>query len=75
MGNLTECLAEEYKQNNIFFNCLALGSVQTEMLNNAFPGFEAQVSAKEMAAYIYSFAVQSPVFINGKIIPVSNSTP
>ena len=38
---LTECLAEEYKESNIKFNCLALGAVQTEMLNEAFPGYEA----------------------------------
>jgi short-subunit dehydrogenase len=75
LGNLTECLAEEYKDKNIYFNCLALGSVQTEMLNNAFPGFEAQVSAKEMASYIYNFTIQRPLYINGKVIPVSNSTP
>ena len=75
LGNLTECLAEEYKDKNIYFNCLALGSVQTEMLNSAFPGFEAQVSAKEMASYIYNFAIQRPLYINGKVIPVSNSTP
>jgi hypothetical protein len=45
------------------------------MLNTAFPGFEAQVSAKEMAAYIYSFAIQRPIYMNGKVIPVSSSTP
>ncbi len=75
IANLTECLAEEYKEKNIAFNCLALGSVQTEMLNNAFPGFEAQVSAGEMADYIYSFSIQDPLYMNGKIIPVSSSTP
>jgi len=75
LANLTECLAEEYKDERIKFNCLALGSVQTEMLNNAFPGFEAQVSAAEMASYIYSFAIQRPLYINGKVLPVSNSTP
>ena len=45
------------------------------MLGAAFPDFEAQVSAKEMASYIYGFALQNPVYINGKVIPVSNSTP
>tara|TARA_B100000809_G_C14909480_1_gene449256 strand:- start:3 stop:710 length:708 start_codon:yes stop_codon:yes gene_type:complete len=75
LGNLTECLAEEYKAENVFFNCLALGSVQTEMLNTAFPGFEAQVSAKEMASYVYGFAIQRPLYVNGKVIPVSNTTP
>ena len=72
---LTECLAEEYKESNIKFNCLALGAVQTEMLNEAFPGYEASVSAKEMAQYIYGFALNGSRFINGKVISVSNSTP
>lgn len=75
LANLTECLAEEYKEKNIKINCLALGSVQTEMLNNAFPGYEAQVTPNEMAKYIIQFSLQNPVYINGKIIPVSNSTP
>jgi 3-oxoacyl-[acyl-carrier protein] reductase len=45
------------------------------MLNRAFPGYEAQVTAEEMANYVYGFAIQDPLYINGKIIPVSNSTP
>ena len=72
---LTECLAEEYKEKNININCLALGSVQTEMLNSAFPGYKAQVTSQEMANYIVQFAEQNPIYINGKIIPVSNVTP
>jgi short-subunit dehydrogenase len=75
MSILTECLAEEYKESSIKFNCLALGAVQTEMLSEAFPGYEASVSAKEMAQYIWSFAVNGSRFINGKVISVSNSTP
>lgn len=75
MSILTECLAEEYKDSNIKFNCLALGAVQTEMLNEAFPGYEASVSAKEMAQYIYGFALNGAQFINGKVISVSSSTP
>ncbi|HEY9083167.1 MAG TPA: SDR family oxidoreductase, partial [Vicingaceae bacterium] len=75
LANLTECLAEEYKGKNVFVNCLALGSVQTEMLNNAFPGFKAQTTAEEMAKFIFDFATQQPVLINGKVIPVSMDTP
>ena len=75
LANLTECLAEEFKEKMIKINCLALGSVQTEMLNNAFPDYKAQVSAQEMAEYIVQFSLQKPVYINGKIIPISNSTP
>ena len=36
---LTELLAEEYKETGPYFNSLALGSVQTEMLQKAFPGY------------------------------------
>jgi short-subunit dehydrogenase len=75
LANLTECLAEEYKEKKIFINCLALGSVQTEMLASAFPGYVAQVSATEMADYIVGFALQEPIYINGKILPLSNATP
>ena len=75
LANLTECLAEEYKEKNVKINCLALGSVQTDMLNNAFPGYKAQVTPIDMATFIVQFSLQSPIYINGKIIPVSNSTP
>ncbi len=75
LANLTECLAEEFKESAITINCLALGSVQTEMLNNAFPGYKAQLTPLQMAEYIVQFSLQNPVYINGKIIPVSNSTP
>ncbi len=72
---LTELLAEEYKENGPSFNVLALGAVQTEMLEEAFPGYEAPVSAKEMAQYIADFSLNGQKFYNGKIMPVSNSTP
>lgn len=75
LANLAESLAEEYKGKNVFVNCLALGSVQTEMLNNAFPGFKAQTTAEEMAKFIFDFATQKPILINGKVIPVSVETP
>ena len=72
---LTEMLAEEYKDKNIHFNTLALGSVQTKMLEKAFPGFNALTSAKEMANYIFKFSTYGYKFFNGKTIPVSSSTP
>ena len=75
IANLTECLAEEYKEHNIAFNCLALGSANTEMFNEAFPGYEAAVSAQEMAVLISDFAVKGHKYFNGKILPVSASTP
>jgi short-subunit dehydrogenase len=72
---LTEMLAEEYKELKINFNVLALGAVQTEMLEEAFPGYKASVSAKEMADYIYDFSTKGSKIINGKIIQISSSTP
>ncbi len=72
---LSELLAEEYKEQGIAFNVLALGAVQTEMLQEAFPGYEAPISAKAMADYIYNFALTGNQFYNGKILQVSSTTP
>ena len=75
LGVLTECIAEELKDQNIKVNALALGAVQTEMLSEAFPGHEAPVKDDEMAGFIIDFAMKAHHYINGKIIPVSLSTP
>ncbi|MDO6813554.1 SDR family NAD(P)-dependent oxidoreductase [Tenacibaculum soleae] len=72
---LSELLAEEYKEQQIAFNILALGAVQTEMLEEAFPGYIAPLSAKEMASYIFDFALTGNKFYNGKVLEVSSSTP
>jgi len=71
----TEALAEELKDDEIKVNCLALGAVQTEMLADAFPGYEAPVNAGDMARFISDFAINGSSFFNGKILPVSISTP
>jgi 3-oxoacyl-[acyl-carrier protein] reductase len=72
---LTELLAEEYKETGPAFNVLALGAVQTEMLEEAFPGYKAPLTAKEMADYIANFSLKGNKYYNGKILQVSNSTP
>jgi NAD(P)-dependent dehydrogenase (short-subunit alcohol dehydrogenase family) len=72
---LTELLAEEYKEQGISFNVLALGAVQTEMLAEAFPGYKAPTTALEMANYIYEFALTGHKFYNGKLLQVSSTTP
>ncbi len=72
---LSELLAEEYKEAQIAFNVLAIGAVQTEMLEEAFPGYQAPLNAKEMAAYIFDFALTGNKFYNGKVLQVSSSTP
>jgi NAD(P)-dependent dehydrogenase (short-subunit alcohol dehydrogenase family) len=72
---LTELLAEEYKENGPAFNVLALGAVQTEMLQEAFPGYKAPLQPGEMAKYIADFSLTGNKFYNGKLLQVSNSTP
>jgi NAD(P)-dependent dehydrogenase (short-subunit alcohol dehydrogenase family) len=75
IAGLTECLAEEFREKNIRVNCLAIGAVQTEMLAQAFPGYNAPLTAAEMARFIAQFALTAHNYCNGKIIPVSLSTP
>jgi 3-oxoacyl-[acyl-carrier protein] reductase len=72
---LSELLAEEYKEQQIAFNVLALGAVQTEMLAEAFPDYKAPLSANEMANYIYDFSLTGNKFYNGKVLQVSSTTP
>ena len=72
---LTEVLAEEYKQKGPKFNSLSLGSVNTPMLNKAFPGYSASVSPDEMASFIFNFANSGSKIFNGKVIPVSSTNP
>jgi len=72
---LNELLAEEYKETGVSFNVLALGAVQTEMLEEAFPGYQASLTAIEMATYIKDFCLTGNRFYNGKVLQVSNSTP
>jgi len=45
------------------------------MLEEAFPGYQAPLKPNEMAEYIYDFALKGNQFYNGKILPVSSSTP
>lgn len=72
---LTECLALELEKSNIKVNCLALGSAQTEMLEKAFPGYASPVKASEMGKLVADFALTGHTFFNGKILPVSVTTP
>lgn len=72
---LSECLAEEFRDSGIIVNCLALGSVQTEMFEEAFPGYKAPVNASEMAGFIVGFAINGSRFFNGKVLPVALNTP
>ncbi len=72
---LSELLAEEYKEKGIAFNVLALGAVQTEMLEEAFPGYKAPLTAIEMANYIFDFTLTGNKYYNGKVLQVTTSNP
>jgi 3-oxoacyl-[acyl-carrier protein] reductase len=75
LNALTECLATEYTDSQISFNSLALGAIQTEMFNQAFPKLKAPLSPTEIAEFIADFAINNARFFNGKIIPVAVSNP
>lgn len=72
---LTECLQCEFHETQWSFNCLALGAVQTEMLETAFPGYKAKLTSKDLSPYIFHFATTAHHVMKGKVIPVSLSTP
>jgi NAD(P)-dependent dehydrogenase (short-subunit alcohol dehydrogenase family) len=72
---LTEMWSEEFKDTDHSFNCLALGSVATEMFSEAFPGVPASSQPEEMASYIVNFAIEAPKVMRGKIISLSRSNP
>lgn len=72
---LSECLALELAEDKIRVNALALGAVQTEMLSQAFPGYQAPISAEDMAGFVSWFLREGDRYFNGKILPVALSTP
>lgn len=75
VASLMECLQAEFAGYSQTFNSLCIGAVQTEMLQNAFPGYEAPLQPAQMAAFIYQFTTTAHHFLRGKTIPVSLSTP
>jgi short-subunit dehydrogenase len=75
LASLTECLSVEFNEFGVKVNCLALGSVQTEMLEEAFPGYKALIKAEEMAEFIKEFSLNGNKYFNGKILPVAMNNP
>jgi len=75
LASLSESLATEFAESRISVNCLALGAVQTEMFEEAFPGYKAPVEARQMAEFISEFALNGHRFFNGKVIPVAVNNP
>jgi short-subunit dehydrogenase len=72
---MAQCLAEELRDHGIRSNCLALGSVDTQMLREAFPGFKAGASAEAMGSYVARFTLEGHFLYNGKVLPVAVTTP
>ena len=71
----TESLSTEWVDRRIAVNALALGAVQTEMLDEAFPGLEAPVQPTEMGGYVADFCLKGHRLFNGKILQVAMQNP
>ncbi len=72
---LSEVLSAEFAEEGIAVNCLCLGAVQTEMFEEAFPGFEAPVPPEKMGEYISNFILSGHHLYNGKVLPVALNDP
>jgi 3-oxoacyl-[acyl-carrier protein] reductase len=72
---LTECLSNELREEGVRMNCIALGSVETEMFATAFPGLRAGGEVGTVSEWLAEFSVRGWRFFNGKTIPFSASTP
>lgn len=75
LANLTETLAVALGKQGIAVNCLALGAVQTDMLDKAFPGFRTLTGPEDMAGFLAYFCTEGQRFFHGKVLPVSHSNP
>ena len=73
--SFTELFSEEYKNSTIAMNCICLGSVQTEMLEEAFPGYQAPLNPEQVSEYISDFTMNAHKYMKGKIIPLSLTNP
>lgn len=72
---LTQCLSMEYEKSSINVNCLAIGSVETEMVKKAFPGFKPPIKPEQMAEFVADFIQNGHKYFRGQIIPVALTTP
>ena len=63
------------KENGPRINAVALGAVQTEMLEEAFPGYIAPTQPNEIAEYLVDFGLNGWKYFNGKVQQASVSTP
>jgi 3-oxoacyl-[acyl-carrier protein] reductase len=74
-ASLMESLAAEYAETGIRFNALALGAVQTDMLQESIPDFSGGHKPAVMAHYIYTFIIDGYKVMNGVVIPVRQGNP
>ncbi|MEO1023653.1 MAG: SDR family oxidoreductase [Bacteroidota bacterium] len=72
---LTELLSVEFEPDEIAVNCLCLGAIQTDMLEEAFPGVQAPVSPDQIGAFIAHFTLTAHQLMNGKVLPVTLNNP
>lgn len=75
MAGLAESLQAELGSVGFTFNALCLGAVQTEMLAEAFPGYEAPVDPKTMGEAIAEFVANGHKTQAGQVIAWSKSNP
>ncbi|MEX2603395.1 MAG: SDR family oxidoreductase [Gracilimonas sp.] len=75
VAGLSEVLSAEFSEDGIAVNCLCIGAVQTEMFTEAFPGFAAPVSPRQMGSYIAEFVLTGHQYYNGKVLPVALNDP
>jgi NAD(P)-dependent dehydrogenase (short-subunit alcohol dehydrogenase family) len=75
MAGLAESLQAELGPEGFFFNTLCLGAVQTEMLAEAFPDYQASTSPKMMGLAVANFALNGHQTQAGQVIPMTKSNP
>lgn len=71
LGSLTSSIAVEFASNNIYCNCIALGSVDTDMIKISIPGLQPQIKPVDAASFISQFALTGHQYCNGQIIPIT----
>ena len=75
MAGLAESLQAELGSEGFSFNALCLGAVQTEMLAEAFPGYQAPVTPKTMGATLAHFVLHGHETQAGQVIALAKSNP
>jgi 3-oxoacyl-[acyl-carrier protein] reductase len=71
-----ESMAAEFDiKQGLYFNALSLGAVNTSMLKDAIPNTTSAVEVREMARFIFDFALDGFKVMNGVVLPVRISNP